>query len=405
MQPERSLVRGWMPALTASIPIIIIPVTVLSIQLAASQSLHLSPVETTSWIVSVYALPGLLSLALVVRYRQPLLLTGNVFALIFFGSLGGQVSYPELVGASVLAGAVVLLAGVFDLTDHVSAWLPAPIVLGTLAGAVVPYVAGVFTAMGNEPLIVGGLFVAYLLGRRFLDTHIPAILPALITSLVLAGLSGRLGQLPGQWSLPAMAVTTPSLSLQAVATVTPVLVVLILVQSNLPSVVFMLSQGYQPAERTIDTVSGIGTLAGSLLGPTAVSLALPLVSLAAAPGAGEQPVRHRAAYFAAGALVLIGLLAGAAADLLKIIPLPLLLALAGLALVPVLSGALQAITRGPLLLGPLFAFAIALSKISLLGLGPLFWSLVLGLLISALLEQKALAALRASKSGPVPVSH
>jgi benzoate membrane transport protein len=37
-----------------------------------------------------------------------------------------------------------------------------------------------------------------------------------------------------------------------------------------------------------------------------------------------------------------------------------LLALAGSAMIGVLSNALQQITRGPLLLGPLFAFAIAL---------------------------------------------
>jgi len=128
-----------------------------------------------------------------------------------------------------------------------------------------------------------------------------------------------------------------------------------------------------------------------------VSLALPLVALAAAPEAGEAHVRHRSVYVAASAVVLIALLAGVAASLLAIIPLPLLLALAGLSLEPVLASALQSVTRGPLVLGPLFAFAIALSKISFLGFGPFFWSLVLGLLISALLERKELSALHRAR--------
>lgn len=385
-------------ALAASIPIVIIPISVLSILLAASQALRLSPVETTSWIVSVYALPGLLSLGLILRYRQPLLLTGNVFALIIFGSLGGQIRYPELVGASILAGAIVLLVGVLGLTDRVAAWLPAPIVLGMLAGAVMPNVAAVFTAMGAEPIIVGGTFAAYLFGRRFLGARMPAILPALIVGLALAALTRRLGEVPTPLALPTLVITMPGFSVQALATVTPVLVVVILVQSNLPSVIYMRNQGYQPAERTIDTVSGAGTLAGSLLGPTAVSLALPLVSLAAAPEAGEFQVRHRSAYVGATALVLIGLLAGVAAHLPVIVPLPLLVGLAGLSLVPVLASAMQAITRGPLLLGPLFAFVAALSKISFLGFGPFFWSLVLGLLVSLLLERKGLSAPSASPS-------
>ncbi len=95
----------------------------------------------------------------------------------------------------------------------------------------------------------------------------------------------------------------------------------------------------------------------------------------------------------------MGLLAGIAAELPNVIPLPLLLALAGLSLVDVLASALQQITRGPLLLGPLFAFAIALSEVSMLGLGPFFWSLVIDTAVSQWLERDALRMLRSTESG------
>ena len=62
--------------------------------------------------------------------------------------------------------------------------------------------------------------------------------------------------------------------------------------------------------------------------------------------------------------------------------------MAGLALVPALAAALKAVTAGPLVLGPLFAFAIALSEMSLFGLGPFFWSLVVGSLVSLLFERE-----------------
>lgn len=308
----------------------------------------------------------------------------------------GSSPNPEVVGASILAGIIVLLLAALNLTDRLATWIPASIVLGLLAGAVMPYVAGVFTAMRDEPLMVGATFAAFLLGRRFLTARIPAILPAAIVGLALAVVTGRLGHLPSDWSLPGLAIIAPSFSLQGIATVAPVLVVLIVLQSNLPSVIYLRSQGYHPPERLIDGVGGISTGLGSLLGPTAVSLALPLVALAAAPEAGELPVRHRAVYFGAGAVILIALLAGVAAMIPAIIPLPLLLALAGLALEPVLAGALQAVTKGPLRLGPLFAFAVALSKISFFGFGPLFWLLVLGMVISLLLERKEMGAQRAS---------
>jgi benzoate membrane transport protein len=69
--------------------------------------------------------------------------------------------------------------------------------------------------------------------------------------------------------------------------------------------------------------------------------------------------------------------------------------MAGLALLTALVGALKEITQGPLVLGPIFAFAIALSDITLFGLGPFFWSLVLGALISLLLERDGWKQLQA----------
>ena len=49
---------------------------------------------------------------------------------------------------------------------------------------------------------------------------------------------------------------------------------------------------------------------------------------------------------------------------------------------------------GTLTLGPLFAFAIALSDMTLFGLGPFFWSLVVGTAISLLLEREGWAESR-----------
>ena len=70
--------------------------------------------------------------------------------------------------------------------------------------------------------------------------------------------------------------------------------------------------------------------------------------------------------------------------------------MAGLALIPALTIALREITAGPLVLGPLFAFAIALSDMSVLGLGPFFWSLVVGTLISLLFEREGWRQLAAA---------
>ncbi len=52
--------------------------------------------------------------------------------------------------------------------------------------------------------------------------------------------------------------------------------------------------------------------------------------------------------------------------------------------------------RGPLQLGLRFAFVSASSHLTLFGLGPLFWALIIGTGVSLVLEATALDELRAS---------
>lgn len=179
----------------------------------------------------------------------------------------------------------------------------------------------------------------------------------------------------------------PAFTLRAIVTATPVMAVLITLQANVPSVVFLRTQEYEPPEGLVTAMSGVGTIFGSFLGPMGVSLSLPATALCAGPDAGERAIRHRSAYMAGGASVAIALLAGFAASLADIVPAPLLDATVGLAVLGVLSRALQRMASGPLLLGPVFAFAIAISDLTLFGLGSFFWALVIGLAVSLLLER------------------
>ncbi|WP_375164746.1 hypothetical protein [Arthrobacter sp.] len=64
--------------------------------------------------------------------------------------------------------------------------------------------------------------------------------------------------------------------------------------------------------------------------------------------------------------------------------------------------ALKRITTGPLTLGPLIAFAVAVSDLSMFGLGPYFWSLVFGVAVSWALEGEGVRALR--EQAPEPKS-
>jgi benzoate membrane transport protein len=348
--------------------------------------MQLAPEELTSWILVLYGLPNLLGIILAWRFQQPLLLTGNVFVIIFIGSLEGSLDFNEIIGGAVLAGLGVVILAALGLTDRISAIVPAPVVLGLLAGAVLPFVINVFTLLGDEPVMVGAALIGYLFGLRVLGDRLPAILPAVAAGFSTAAFTGRFDNLPSPIPPPLPLLQTPEFSLASIATVTPVMIILLTLQANLPSMVFLRSQNYQPPERTVNMVTGVSSAIGSLFGPTGVSLSLPATSLAAGPSAGDQRYRHRTVYLSGGAVLLVAILAGTAADLPTMVPIELLLALAGLAVVDVLAHALRQIASGPLKVGPLFAFAVSLSQISMLGLGPFFWSIVIGTGVSLLVE-------------------
>lgn len=369
----------------------------LSIPLSSAEDLGLTRRETVGWIMALYGLPGLLTILFMARHRQPLLLTGNLFLLVFVASLGRHLTWPELIGASIVAGTIVLVLGPLGIVQRLAAWLPAPIVFGLLAGAVLPFFVDLFTVTGDEPLIVGTTLVVYVFGRRCLDPKVPALLPALVVGIALTAATGEFGALPTEVEfIPAF--TVPELSLNAVATATPVMVMIITLQANVPSLVFLREHGYEPPESALSAASGLGTAGGSVLGPTGVSLSLPATALLAGNDAGAHDRRHWAVAIAAGASLLMGATAGLATAVAEAIPEPLLVALVGLAVVGILWTALANVTRGRLTLGPMFAFAISQSELELAGLGPFFWALAGGLAVSILLEGDEWRALRAAST-------
>ena len=97
MVERSSELRRTLPALIASIPITIVFFAVLGIVLTAAgpNGLDLTDEQTSSWIAVLYGFPTLIALVLTVRYRQPLLITGNIFAIIFFVSLGISSASPS----------------------------------------------------------------------------------------------------------------------------------------------------------------------------------------------------------------------------------------------------------------------------------------------------------------------
>lgn len=386
--------RSLLPAISVAIPILIFAITLISLLLAVAETFGLSTGQTSTLIVTSYGVSSLLSLAMTLAYRQPLFLIWSSTGLIFIASFANVYSYAEMLGATFVAGAAVLFLGVLGLSSWLAKLVPISIVLGILAGLVMPFVVRIFTDMDAEPVLVGTTVAAYLLARRLLPPRIPPLLPALIVGALVATLVGDLHHLSGNWALPRIVVMRPHFSWHAILTISPVLVVLMVALSNLSAVVYLRSQDYDPPERMIDITSGICTMMSAFVAPVPVNMGNFVTPLTAGPDAGVHHQRHWSVYVTSGGLLLVALTASLAGALPSAIPLVLLFAVAGLALISVLSNALTEMVRGPLRLGPLFAFVVASSKLSVGGFGSAFWALVIGMTVTLVLEQNEWRAAR-----------
>lgn len=144
--------HGWAPAASVALRNYIIFIAVLPLWLTVARQLGLSADETNSFVLVGYSLSGLLGLMLTLLFHQPLLITGNLFAAIFLASLGQEFTFAQPIGAFIVAGGGVLLVSALGLSKRLAALLPAPVVFGVLAGAIMPFVSRIFTRWATRRL-------------------------------------------------------------------------------------------------------------------------------------------------------------------------------------------------------------------------------------------------------------
>src|SRR5918998_2772525 len=111
--------------LSMAIPVTIFSVAALALPLATARALELSAQQLGGWLLALYGIPAVLSVALTRHYRQPLLVAWHTQVVVFLAALAGQVGYAEMLGALVVSGALVLLLGAAGLTGRLATLIPA----------------------------------------------------------------------------------------------------------------------------------------------------------------------------------------------------------------------------------------------------------------------------------------
>lgn len=182
----RALARSYLRDLNASAiwagitTFIWYAVGLVPVQIAVTGQFGLSPPEISSWIFIVWFSGALSSIALSLVYRQPIPIASTIPGLIFLGSMTGQYSYPELIGANLMAGVLIVVLGVLGVGERILRWLPMPLAMGMLAGSILGDVSRMVSATVQDGVVAGATVAGYAVGRLIHNRCIPPVGLALI---------------------------------------------------------------------------------------------------------------------------------------------------------------------------------------------------------------------------------
>ena len=360
------------------------------VHMAVAGQLGLTSAQSSSWIFIIWTSGAVASIGLSLFFRMPIPITWSIPGLIYLGTLAGNFTFAEIVGANLVAGVLILLLGLLGVGGRIINWLPLPIVMGMFAGSIFGYVTRLVTVTVEDALVAGPTVAGYFLGRLIANPRIPPVGLAVVFGGIAILVGGQATTEAMSWSLPVLAVPDMGFSLAAIAAISLPMVALTLGLGNVQGLGFLLGQGYKVPVNPISIVVGVNSVVNAILGGHPASVARAGIAILASPDAGPESQRYCGTILAAVLTMTIALAAGLVIPILAVLPSSYVFALAGLAIFASLQDAFEKAFASSLRFGALVAFAVASTSFSFVGITSALWAVIAGLAASLIAERSEL---------------
>ena len=338
-----------------------------------------SPAQAASGLTAVTLAMGLCGLLLSVWRRMPISVAWSTpGAALLAASAVPAGGFPEAVGAFLVCGGLILLAGLWPQLGRWVAAIPAALANAMLAGVLFGLCLAPVKAVAATPFAGLAIILAWAaMGRVNRLLAVPAaVLVAAI--LIATGLDKAtpLGGAP--WAAPVMIV--PQFSLAALVGIALPLFLVTMASQNIPGMAVLNVNGYRPAPGPLFAATGLFSLLAAPFGGHAVNLAAITAALCANPDAEPDPARRwQAAAWAGLTYCVFGLLAGMATRFVAAAPPALVQAVAGLALLGAFGAALRAALNDDRdRESAVITFLVTASGLTVFGISGAFWGLLAG---------------------------
>lgn len=356
--------------------------------LAAGHEAGFALEDIVTWVFGIYVFGGLLGVILATYYKIPVSGAYSIPGATLMGTALAGYSFNEAAFAFLVAGILVLIIGVTGLIGKIMDFLPLEIVMAMVAGAMMKFGIGVVKSVNADPIVCGVCFLVFLI-VPVVFKKIPGVLASLIVGVVLAYFTGRFGGNVGDISYIAPRIVAPEFNFQLILSCSIPLAVLVMGAENAQAMGVLKTEGYKVPANVMTIASGIGGIVSGLFGAHNANIAGPMTAICASSDAGEKDGRYVASVVNGITFVLFGLFGAYAISFVNLIPATLVGTLAGLAMINVLISSLkQAFESGKFKVGAFAALCVGLSGISILHIGCAFWALVVGVVVSMIVERQ-----------------
>ncbi len=361
----------------------------VAIILAVGAQGGLSAADLSSWIFGAFFINGLVSIAFCLRYREPLVFFWTIPGAVLVGPALGHLTFPEVIGAYIATGALMLVLGLSGWVRRCTEAAPMPIVMAMVAGVFLRFGTGLVHAVRDDFAVAAPMVVIFVVLSLFRQAG--RWLPPLIGALIAGALAIFLAGSFDAKSQDLLVLAPPNLYLPAfswpamVELVVPLAITVLVVQNGQGFAVLS-AAGHRPPIDAIAVACGTGSMLTAFVGSVSTCLTGPVNAIISSSG---EKHRHYTAGVVVGLLALVfGALAPLFVRLLLATPPAFIAALGGLAMLRVLQTAFGVAFGGKFALGALVTFLVTVADVAIFNVGAAFWGLVLGFAISWLLERK-----------------
>lgn len=360
----------------------------VAIILSVGTRAGLSEADLSSWIFASFLVNGIVTLVFTLLYRQPLVFFWTISGVVLVGPALAHLSFQEVMGASLVAGVLLLLLGLSGLVRRAMQAIPMPIVMAMVAGVFLRFGIELVQAFRADIWTASSMTIVFILLTvvpRF-SKILPPLIGALIAGAIAVWLTGSFNPPAGALlSIARPDLHMPQFSWAAMVELVIPLAVTVLVVQNSQGIAILTASGHRPPINAITAGCGVGSIITSVFGAVPTCLTGPVNAILAS--SGKLNWQYTGAITIGLLGILFGLISPFFTRVMLATPPAFIATLAGLALLRVLQTSFQISFRDKFSFGALICFVVTVADVPIFRIGAPFWGLVFGLAASHLLER------------------